>query len=192
MKVSEKIEVFGTIALKEAQDKRAQFLPEIHKEYIDACDKIASEANKTYEEIIEKETYKAEQMKNHEILQANKEARHSLIELRAQLAGELFEEVSAMIADFIETEEYSQLLVKNIAETAKQYSQGIIVSICRRDMALEKEISVIPGVEVAEGDDKMLGGFIARVKGKNIVIDNSYKTRLDDERNSFNGFKITE
>lgn len=192
MKVAEKIEFFSKIALKEAQDKRAQLLPEIHRQYMEACDKMTLEANKKYEKAIAEETYRAEQTKNREILQSNTEAKHSLIELRTQLTNDLFEGVSEMLTDFIETQEYFDLLEKNIAEVAKQYPQGITISICERDMTFKNSINKINGVEVVEGKDEMLGGFTAQVKGKNIFIDNSYRAKLEEARNSFNGFRITE
>lgn len=192
MKVAEKIDFFSKMALKEAQDRRAQLLPEIHKQYLDACEKMTLEANKKYEKTIQEETYKAEQMKNREVLQANTEAKRSLIELRTQLTNDLFENVLNMITDFIETEEYFALLVKNITETATEYPQGITVSICGRDMVLKDRIGKIAGVELIMGKDEMFGGFTAQVNGKNIFIDNSYRTKLEEARSSFSGFKITE
>lgn len=195
MKVVEKIEFFSRIALKEAQDKRTQLLPEIHRQYMEACEKITLEANKKYEKTIAEETYKAEQMKNREILQANKQAKRSLIELRAQLTNDLFDGVLDMITDFIESEEYFDLLTENIKKVAEQYPQGVTVSICKRDMDYENivlKIKGIDGVSVVEGSNEMLGGFTAQVNGKNIFIDNSYRTKLKEAKSSFNRFKITE
>lgn len=191
MNVKDKLEGFSKIAIREAETKRVKILNEINLEYKNACDETTLKAQKKAESLINEEQYKAEQMKNREILNAMTQAKKSLIDLRKQLKDDLFKNVMAKLADYIETDNYADSLINDIKNLAIKYNGKITVYLCRRDMVFAERLLEIPNVKIVEDKDDLIGGYRAILNEENIVIDNSYKEKLKEANDAFIGFKIT-
>ena len=190
MNVKEKLEGFSRIAIQEAEEKRIKMLNEMNAEFKRACDEITLRERKKADALLDEERVKAEQAKNKEIIQASTEAKRSLIELRSQLTDDLFHIVLAKLADYIETDNYTSGLVKDVKDLAIKYGGKITVYLCRRDMIFSGQLMEIPHVKVMEAPDEMAGGYRAVLENQKIVIDQSYQEKMAEARANFTGFRI--
>ena len=187
MNVSDKLRAFSVTAVQEAEDKKKELIDRIEAEYADACAAYAAEARGRFELAFQDERRKAGREKNREILAAKSEARRSLYELKAQLAEGVFARVRARIAAYTETRDYSRALWAGIKELAAKHPGEIEVSLRSADIGGAGELP--PNLRLVP-DDSLAGGFRARIPEKNIIIDHSYKERLEKAREEFNFFRL--
>jgi vacuolar-type H+-ATPase subunit E/Vma4 len=162
----------------------------MNREFKKACVATTAKAQKKADAILNEEKFKAEQQKNKEILDATIEAKRALIDLRKSLKESLFQGVMAKLAEYIESNEYEQFLINDIKALAQQFGGQMTVYLCPRDMVFERKITETPNVKVLEDKDDMIGGYRAVIANQNMIIDNSYKEKLREANDSFNGFKI--
>lgn len=94
----------------------------------------------------------------------------------------LFQEAADKLRAYRETEAYQALLKKQIQEIrAFAGDKDCEIFICPGDQAL---LGSLPeGVKVS--DEDFLGGTLAVIPSMNIFIDNSFRTKLDQEKHDF-------
>jgi len=191
MKVAEKLEAFSKLAMQSAEAHNDAARAEIDAAFADACQAAEASAQENARLLVKEAYAEAEQRKNNEVLNASTETRRNLIALRTELTETLFADVSQKLLEYTETEAYTAALHEELAALLAQYPEGLTVSLCARDVQIA--VGFANAAIVAEqGADGMLGGFIARVRNKLIVIDRSFARRLSDAREAFDGFKITD
>jgi vacuolar-type H+-ATPase subunit E/Vma4 len=190
MRINEKLELFSKLSIKDAEKKRDEIRAALEEKFQLARQRIAAEAEERRVQIVDAERLHLSQARNREALNAQTEIRRSLIDLRSQLMDELFQNVRDKIDAYLETPEYIDELMSGITRAVGEYPGGITVAVRPEDAA--KITNPPPGAEIAAGDEGIIGGFTARVKGRHIFIDNSYRSKIEEARESFQGFRITE
>lgn len=191
MNVKEKLTYFSKIAMREAVEKKNDITKDISREFDLAIDEVRKRAERMSEERIRNEKYKIEQMKNKEVMQAATEAKIMLINLRNRLTDQIFAAVEEKVKQFMLTEEYEHYLVTEIGKQSAG-QKDIIVKLMPQDMRFAEKITRQYGIPVEETREDCIGGFMLYIPKKNGMIDYSFKTRLKEERDSFNIFKIPE
>mgnify|MGYP001668340520 CR=1 FL=1 len=114
------------------------------------------------------------------------ELRRELGELRRELKDQLFVELRDRLANFMETPAYLTLLKKQIS-AAKEFAgeDEIRIYLDPADEPLLKKLSLALSTELTLSRYSFLGGTRAVIPAKNILIDNSFETKLEDARASF-------
>ncbi|GHV40816.1 hypothetical protein FACS189490_06600 [Clostridia bacterium] len=188
MKVPDKLDNFRQKAVADAQAQNAEMIKAIDAEYNAECEKIKRETRASIDRAIADETYKIEQEKNREIIAASTEAKKRLLSLRAKKVAELFDEVSRQAEKHTQSAEYEEKLVSDInAFVSSQVGGDIEIFVRERDLSLSERIS---GVTLLSSGTVEAGGFLAKIKDKNVIYDFSYDRRIKEAKNSFGDFKI--
>ncbi len=112
--------------------------------------------------------------------------RQNVSHRQAELKNKLFQEVEAELAAFRGTPAYNELLVKELKE-AVAFARGEKVFLYvdpsdeERIPLLESEV----GMLVKVSSSPFMGGMRAVIPGRNILIDNSFETKLTEAKESF-------
>lgn len=188
MTTEEKLQHFYAFSMESACREAEQILAEYqstldaqfaaHKEskQEEAARQLTDETNKAKREI--NKAISAEQLKiRRRISRKEKEIKH-----------QLFDEVAAKLNAYKEdsAETYLELLCKKITE-AKDFASGdkMTVYIDPSDATLVEPIEKETGITPAVSAESFLGGMRAVIHSKNILIDNSFSTLMQEARNNF-------
>ena len=189
MKVSEKLDMFSKLAIKQAEEKRIRILNEIKEEYNRALREIQDSLQKEADSTIREEAYKVWQEKNRVMLQSSVEMKRSLIELRDELADKLFDNIREKLNEYMQTPEYESALMDQIQKISRQYCD-LLIYLDPVDMRFAEQIKWRFNADV--DCESLIGGFRVLIKEKHMVIENSFSARLEEAKENFNAFKIVE
>lgn len=188
MTTEEKLQHFYAFSIESASREARQILTEYqsaldtqfaaHKEskQEEAARQLTDETNKAKREI--NKAISAEQLK----------IRRRISRKEREIKHQLFDEVAVKLDAYKETspEAYLELLCKKVMQ-AKNFASGdkMTVYIDPSDSvfvaAIEKETGIAPVISA----EAFLGGMRAVIHSKNILIDNSFSTLMQEARNNF-------
>ena len=180
MTTEEKLQHFTMYAMEEARNRSNTML----REYRDALEKIFQEhqeKKKRQADLeIKTETVRLVSQNNKQFSEAQIEIKRTLSKRQAELKEKLFVEVKDMLARFAETRE------KQLRE-AREFAGGeeIILYIDPSDAQYQYSIEAEVGAPVTVSTYSFLGGTRAVLPGRNILIDNSFETKLAEAKESF-------
>lgn len=181
MNVKNKLESFSRKVMGEAAEKSLKMMEEIDTELSNAIEEAKRQESQKADDELHAAAYKTAQSKNKELAAASMDTKKKLIIRRNELLRELFDGVERRIAEFTGSADYADYLIREIKNVS---TPGLTVRLAPADMAHAQAVADAAGVEVQAGAEDMLGGFIA-VKGRG-VLDHSFRSRLEGERESFN------
>lgn len=186
MTLDEKLALFQELALADANQKSGQMIEEYQNSLREMLkDHEEAMARKTAS-LLEIETQKLVQEKNHLMAVEHLEFRRRLNEKTDELKEVLFADVSEKLSEYMETEAYEACLVKQIKD-ALAFARGDEITIYisssdeGRKEALEKAAKTV--LTVSKTD--FIGGTRAVIAERNILIDRSFLTKMEEERDSF-------
>ena len=186
MTTEEKLQHFTMYAMEEARNKSNTML----REYTDALEKIFQEhkeKKKRQADLeIKTETARLVSENNKQASEAQIEIRRMLSKRQAELKDKLFVEVKDMLARFAETREYHQMLVRQFRE-AMEFAGGeeIILYIDPSDAQIQYTIEAEIGAPVTVSTYSFQGGTRAVLPARNILIDNSFETKIAEAKEHF-------
>ena len=186
MTTEEKLQHFTMYAMEEASNKSNTML----REYTDALEKIFQEhkeKKKRQADLeIKTETARLVSENNKQASEAQIEIRRMLSKRQAELKDKLFVEVKDMLARFAETREYHQMLVRQFRE-AMEFAGGeeIILYIDPSDAQIQYSIEAEIGAPVTVSTYSFQGGTRAVLPARNILIDNSFETKIAEAKEHF-------
>lgn len=186
MTTEEKLQHFTMYAMEEAREKSDAVI----REYEGALEKIFrehKEAKRRQEDLeIKAETDRLVRENNKRFSEAQIEIKRNLSKKQEELKEKLFVEAKDMLARFAETREYHQLLVRQL-KNAREFAGGdeIILYIDPSDAQIQYSIEAEVGAPVTVSTYSFLGGTRAVLPARNILIDNSFETKLAEARESF-------
>lgn len=189
MQTEEKVKEFERRALEEAERKRRKNLKEINFKVKEESQKGLREVELISKEKVDYELYKLTQIKNKEIQHAKNTSKKTLIILRNEYKENIFSNVEKRLYEFTNTNKYKNYLINNIKKILDYTTE---IYLTKKDMKYESIIKEELEVDIliSESNDDFIGGFKAVMVNKNIIIDNSFKAKLLDEKEKFKGFKI--
>jgi|GEM_PF-2400758 len=186
MKTEEKLMEFRRASKEKAESMRRNSLNEINARIKQEATESIKKAELESKNRINEEFHKLSQERNRSILEAKNSCKEKLVNLRKEYYNSIFENVERELYNFTRKEEYKFYLAENIK---RNY---IKIYFTKRDMLHADFIKerVGFGIEILESDDDFIGGFKAVLPNKNIMIDNSFKSKLLEEREKINVFRI--
>ena len=107
-----------------------------------------------------------------------------------ELKEKLFVEVKQLLEDYMTTSAYQQLLIKQIKNIQKEAGSGkLILYIDPADSDKRSSLQVATGAPVTVSEYSFMGGTRAVLQDRNILIDNSFASKLEKLKAdfSFNG-----
>lgn len=114
------------------------------------------------------------------------EIRRKVLEKTAEISDRVFADVKLKLENFMKTSDYDELLVAQIKK-AKEFAQGdaITVYVNPSDSAKISALEEKTGISLTVSDRDFIGGSRAVIPSRSILIDNSFLTKLDEEKSSF-------
>ena len=107
-----------------------------------------------------------------------------------ELKEKLFVEVKQQLEDYMTTSAYQQLLIKQIKNVQKEAGSGkLILYIDPADSDKRSSLQAATGAPVTVSEYSFMGGTRAVLQDRNILIDNSFASKLEKLKAdfSFNG-----
>lgn len=186
MTVEEKLQHFTTYTMEEARKRCDAML----SEYTAALEQIFQEhqeAKRRQEDLeIKTETERLVRENNQRVSQTQMEIKRTLNQQQTELKDKLFAEVRDVLARFAETPAYQKLLVKQFKDAmAFAKEEEIILYIDPSDAARRSSLEVEVGHMITVSSYPFLGGTRAVLPGRRILIDNSFETKLAEEKENF-------
>lgn len=112
--------------------------------------------------------------------------RRTISSQQEELKAKLFVEMRDRLARFAESAEYHRLLVRQLRE-ALAFARGeeVILYIDPSDAERKLSLEVEVGAPLTVSSYSFLGGSRAVIPGRNILIDNSFETKLAEAKENF-------
>ena len=171
MKVEKKLAVFSRVAINEAEKRAALYLEKLNNEVDHDNEDAKNEAEKRADAEIEREKSHARHNINKEILSANLNSKKAVFELKQRLTNSLFDDVSIMLSDYVRT------------------NQGYIIKL---ENDIKQVVPDFPGATYAKGNDNFIGGFIAVIENRQLLIDKSLIKLVNQAKEEFTGIKLSD
>ena len=166
MTTEEKLKHFQEICMTDAREKSAKIL-----------DDYAKTLDKAYEEHTEDARKRAKMQED---------LRREVSHRQEELKDKLFVEIRDKLANFMETRDYLDLLEKQIgAAKAVAGDEAMVVYMDPSDEDKARRLAMHHNVTVKISEYSFDGGIRAVIPSKHILIDSSFKTKLEEARHEF-------
>lgn len=146
--------------------------------------KADAERRATMQEEAQRE--KLEREKNKKLSIGQLDQKREISRRQEELKDKLFVEVKDMLANFMETREYQELLEKQV-QAAKDFAgdEALIIYMDPSDEDKARRLALHHNVTVKISEYSFNGGIRAVVPAKHVLIDSSFDTKLKEARHDF-------
>ena len=179
MTLEEKIAHLQTTSMEQARAEGREALEKVFQDH-------KAEAVRQSETRIKAETTNAKLMINQAAAKSQLEIKRRQGKVQQELKDKIFEEVSALVDDYMKTEAYTDFLIKCIQQ-AKHFagSDPVVIYLNPSDDLKRSDLEDATGVHLTISAEDFIGGVRAVIRSRNILIDNSFKTQLRNEYDKF-------
>lgn len=186
MTIEEKLEHFQTLCFQDARERSERML----NDYTDSLRKILEEHKRDarrqadMQVAAETETIKREINKELSLEQINIKREFSV--KQEDLKKMLMNELRNRLALFMESQDYVRLLEKQVKK-ALEFAAGAPITIYLDPCDADKvnRIALHTGAELTLSQYSFLGGTRAVIPSRNILIDNSFQSKLEEAEANF-------
>lgn len=188
--LTEKINTFTSLVLKDAEEKRNKLLENVEKEYTERIDAKETELLQEAYENIQQNLHDAQKDANARVLHAELDAKKKLILRREEIISEVMKAAKEKVVEFTKTDEYEKWLISKIEKALFEVGKGNkTVYISSDDIRLKEKIENIADtgkitVEAASEKD-FIGGAKIINNDRKISVDYSFKEMLSEEKQKF-------
>lgn len=186
MTLDEKLDQFYTAAIESATSQNIQIVEEYKKSLQTIFEDHKAEALAKAEVSYKAEADKLIKDKNRELSAEAMKLRRKINEKSEELADKLFVEVKEKLIAFKSTKDYYDLLCKQI-KAALEFARDdkLTIYIDPADENLKASLEADTNSTLTISTRAFLGGIRAVITEKNILIDHSFLSRLEELRSSF-------
>ncbi len=186
MTAQEKTDHIREAAMSEARAQADQIV----QEHRDAMEKLFEQHKQEQEAQaqtqIEAEKASRQQKLNMAISKAELMQKRSNGQTITKLKNDLFKEVEDLLQQYMQTDDYKELLVKFIKE-AMDYANGAAMTLYINPTDADKKdyLEQQTGAQLTISEEDFIGGTRTVIREKNILIDHAFKGALDQQRQTF-------
>lgn len=187
MTTEEKLKRFLDTCMEDARDRSGRMLDE----YMSALEKTFAEhredAMRRAEMQIRLESEKMERELNKQLAIEHLSIKRDLSHQQEELKEKLFTDVKDMLANFMETPEYDQLLARQIQQAITfAEDDQIVIYLDPADESKARNLALAHSkAQILISEYSFFGGCRAVIPARHILIDNSFQTRLAEAKESF-------
>lgn len=186
MTTEEKLHHFNSIILESTQAECEEAFEEYKQsmdKYFEAHKQERIEKHKL-EESVEADNIKRAASKEYTTEQLH--IRRKINHKQEELKNKLLAEVEALMETFFTTEAYKKLLTEQINDAVRvARGEEIHIFLDEKDKRLKKDLEAACGVELIADGRTFYGGIKAEIPKKNILIDNSFESKLDNWKETY-------
>ena len=186
MTLEEKIAHIQSVSMEEARAEGN----EIISAYKTALEKVfedhKKEAVRQSQTRVRAESTNARQQKNQAMAKAQLDLKRQQGKVQQELKEKIFAEVAELVRDFMKTPDYDAFLVKCI-QSALEFASGeeMTIYINPSDRNKKEKLEEKTGAVLTVSAEDFMGGVRAVLRGRNILIDHSFKSSLENEYDQF-------
>ena len=188
--LTEKLNTFTSLVLKDAEQKREKLLENVQKEYSERIDAKENELLQGAYENIQQNIKSAQKSANERVLHAELDSKKKLIMRREEIIDDVMKLSRAKIVEFIESDKYEEWLLSKIEKALFEVGKGSkTIYISSDDIKLKEKIEQIPDTSritvEASGEKDFLGGAKVLNTDRKVAVDYSFKEMLSEEKQKF-------
>jgi vacuolar-type H+-ATPase subunit E/Vma4 len=188
--LTEKLNTFTSLVLKDAEQKREKLLENVQKEYSERIDAKENELLQGAYENIQQNIQSAQKCANERVLHAELDSKKKLIMRREEIIDDVMKLSRAKIVEFIESDKYEEWLLSKIEKALFEVGKGSkTIYISSDDIKLKEKIEQIPDTSritvEASGEKDFLGGTKVLNTDRKVAVDYSFKEMLSEEKQKF-------
>lgn len=186
MTLEEKIAHIRSVSMEEARAEGNAII----SSYKEALEKVfedhKKEAERQAQTRIKAETTNARLQKNQAMAKAQFDLKREQGKVQQELKDKIFEEVYQLIDGYMKTKEYDIFLADCIKK-ALDFADGEEMTIYINPSDKEKKdfLEKETGAELTISAEDFIGGVRSVIRGRNILIDHSFKSSLQNEYDQF-------
>lgn len=186
MTLEEKLDIFYNAAINDATSQSVQIIEE-YKENLRKLEKEHEEETLEKAEVsLKNESEYLLRDKNKRISDESLLLRRTITKKTKEHEKAVFQKVETKLTHFMKTPEYIDLLKAEI-QYALDYAKGEEIELYINESDAEKkqilEADLHCNIIISNTD--FFGGTRAVIRNRNVLIDNSFATKLSEERDSF-------
>ncbi len=188
--LTEKLNTFTSLVLKDAEEKREKMLDEVEKEYSERLDAKENEILQGAYENIQQNIQTARKEANERVLHAELDAKKSVILRREEIIEEVMKAARGELVKFAESDKYEAWLMDKIEKALFEVGKGSkTIYISPDDLRLKEKIEQIPEIArltvEASSEKDFLGGVKVLNTDRKIAVDYSFKEMLAEKKQEF-------
>lgn len=188
--LTEKLNTFTSLVLKDAEQKREKLLENVQKEYSERIDAKENELLQGAYENIQQNIQSVQKSANERVLHAELDSKKKLIMRREEIIDDVMKLSRAKIVEFIESDKYEEWLLSKIEKALFEVGKGSkTIYISSDDIKLKEKIEQIPDTSritvEASGEKDFLGGAKILNTDRKVAVDYSFKEMLSEEKQKF-------
>lgn len=188
--LTEKLNTFTSLVLKDAEQKREKLLENVQKEYSERIDAKENELLQGAYANIQQNIQSAQKSANERVLHAELDSKKKLIMRREEIIDDVMKLSRAKIVEFIESDKYEEWLLSKIEKALFEVGKGSkTIYISSDDIKLKEKIEQIPDTSritvEASGEKDFLGGAKILNTDRKVAVDYSFKEMLSEEKQKF-------
>lgn len=186
MTIDEKLQHFYEVSIDEAKEDAAQAI-QAHKENLSQMlEEHKQSQRQTADVQIKAEAEHVRREVNKALSAEQITLKRNWSQKQEEMKQKLFAEVKALADKFMQTPEYEDYLCRKITE-ASAFAEGdeIHIFLSAADKDRLESLKEKTGVSLTVSDEAFTGGIRAEIPGKNILIDDSFSTSLENMRKEF-------
>ena len=187
MTTEEKLQHFLNASIEDAQNRSQKMISDYKEAQAKIADEHKAETLKKAELQIKVEEDKLQRNRNKEISKQVLHIKRKITKKQAELKDKLFVEVAHMLEEYMSTEDYTKLLVKEIKEAVDIAGESdVTIYIDPADSESLSKLEMMTGASLTISEYSFMGGTRAVIRDRNILIDNSFAKKLEEAKENFN------
>lgn len=184
----DKLRAFENAILEETDEKINQLEEEV-KKYEEA--EIEKAKNDDYNRMFNYMQEKVQEIKHkyrQDITRYELQTKRSIFMYRNSLADKIFDEVSENLVEFAKSDKYLDFIIRKINDSLDVFPcETAKLLVSKKDLELSEKIKekVSAITDVVVDKKNVLGGFILMNEEAGLLIDQTFKTLIEDEKQKF-------
>ena len=188
--LTEKLNTFTSLVLKDAEQKREKLLENVQKEYSERIDAKENELLQGAYQNIQQNIQSAQKSANERVRHEELDSKKKLRMRREEIIDDVMKLSRAKIVEFIESDKYEEWLLSKIEKALFEVGKGSkTIYISSDDIKLKEKIEQIPDTSritvEASGEKDFLGGTKVLNTDRKVAVDYSFKEMLSEEKQKF-------
>ncbi|HJD41139.1 MAG TPA: V-type ATP synthase subunit E [Candidatus Blautia stercoripullorum] len=187
MTTEEKLQHFYEVSIESAKEEASKAISEYKASLEENLEKHKKEKQAASENQFKIESENAAREINKALSSEHLHIKRRLSKKQQELQEKLFDEVEEMLQTFLATPQYEDWLeekIKKALEAAGEDQAEIYLS--SGDQTLAEEMEKRTGIRPLISQTSFIGGIRAVIPDKNILIDYTLLTMLENEKENFN------
>ena len=180
------MEHFKNVSLEDASKKSNEILTNYKKSLDEQFEKHKLEYTASSKALEEAKINAVKLEAKRALAKAQAELKREVSKHHKEIKSYVFSEVNKKLDEFKKTSDYQSMIVSQINSVMKEFDGDFIqFLIDKSDEELLDKLKKETGANIEIATGSFVGGTKAIIESRNILVDNSFKTKLSEEEENF-------